>query len=115
LRREFTERVKAIDPLFKRGDLEAFWPALRGLVAMAPERRDLSLKKSHYLAGLAAQSLVREDPETALAFLALADQEINETHLTPFLREEREDFRKQAELTLRIGALLASHRTQDRS
>ncbi len=108
LRRAFTERVKAIDPVFKRGDLEAFWPALRELVAMAPDRRDLSLKKSHYLASLAARSLVRDDPRTALAFLELADREIDPDHLTPFLRREREDFRQQAELALRIGELLAS-------
>lgn len=102
LRRDFTERVKAIDPLFKAGDLEAFWPALRELIAMAPERRDLSLKKSHYLASLAARSLVRDDPRTALAFLDFADREIDPRHLTPFLRREREDFRARAERALRL-------------
>ena len=100
VRRDFTERVKAIDPIFKAGDLEAFWPALRELVAMAPGRRDLSLKKSHYLAGLAAQSLIRDDPQAALAFLAFADREIEPAHLTPFLRREREDFRSRAERAL---------------
>lgn len=107
LRRAFTERVKEIDPIFKAGDLEAFWPVLRELVAMGPERRDLSLKKSHYLASLAARSLVREDPKTALAFLDLADHTIEDDHLTPFLRREREDFRQQAQLVLRMEALLA--------
>ncbi len=111
VRRAFTERVKEIDPILKAGDLESFWPALRDLVAMAPERRDLSLKKSHYLASLAARSLVRDDPKTALAFLELADAEINGEHLTPFLRREREDFRQQAELAVRIGKLLADRRT----
>lgn len=109
-RKAFTDRVKQIDPIFKAGDLEAFWPALRELVAMAPERRDLSLKKSHYLASLAARSLVREDPKTALAFLEFADSEIDPGHLTDFLRREREDFRAQARLALRIGELLASQR-----
>jgi hypothetical protein len=109
-RRAFTERVKEIDPIFKAGDLEAFWPALRELVAMAPGRRDLSLKKSHYLASLAARSLVRDDAKNALAFLELADREIEDGHLTPFLRKEREDFRQQAQLALRIGELLASQR-----
>lgn len=108
-RKAFTERVKAIDPVFKAGDLETFWPLLRGLVAMAPERRDLSLKKSHYLAGLAAQSLIREDPQTALAFLELADREIDPEHLTPFLRREREDFRARAQLALRPRGLPAVH------
>ncbi len=109
LRKAFTDRVREIDPIFKAGDLKAFWPALRELVAMAPARRDLSLKKSHYLASLAARSLVREDPKTALAFLELADREINPDHLTEFLRREREDFRAQAQLALRIGELLAGH------
>ncbi len=107
LRKAFTERVKAIDPVFKAGDLETFWPLLRGLVALAPERKDLSLKKSHYLAGLAAQSLIREDPRTALAFLELADREINMGHLTPFLRREREEFRARARLALRVGEFRA--------
>ncbi len=106
-RRAFTERVKEIDPIFKAGDLEAFWPMLRELIAMAPERRDLSLKKSHYIASLAARSLVREDPKTALEFLELGDRAIEDGHLTPFLRKEREDFRQQAQLALRIGELLS--------
>lgn len=107
LRRAFTKRVKEIDPIFKVGDLERFWPALRELVAMGRGRRDLSLKKSHYLASLAARSLIRDDPKTALAFLDYADREIEETHLTPFLRREREDFREQARLALRRGTLVS--------
>lgn len=106
VRKAFTERVKEIDPVFKAGDLDRFWPLLRQLVAMAPGRRDLSVKKSHYLASLAARSLVRDDPKTALAFLELADRAIDPAHLTPFLRREREDFRQQAELSLRIAKLL---------
>jgi len=106
-RRAFTERVKEIDPIFKAGDLERFWPALRELVAMAPERQELSLKKSHYLTSLAARSLIRNDPRTALDFLEFADREVNREHLTPFLIQEREDFRAQAHLALRIGELLA--------
>jgi len=115
VRKEFTDRVKAIDPLFKAGDLERFWPALRELVAMAPRRRDLSLKKSHYLASLAARSLVRDDPKTALEFLELADREVRQDHMTPFLVREREDFRQQAELALHIGTLLANQKTRDES
>ena len=100
LRKVFTDRVKEIDPIFKAGDLERFWPALRDLVAMAPRRRDLSLKKSHYLASLAARSLARGDPRTALEFLELADRKVSADHLTPFLRREREEFRAQAQLAL---------------
>lgn len=107
LRTAFTERVKAIDPIFKAGDLERFWPVLRELVAMAPDRQELSLKKSHYLASLAARSLIRDDPKSALAFLELADQELRPEHMTPFLLQERADFRAQAELALQIGQLLA--------
>src|SRR5512136_972206 len=97
VRKTFTERVKEIDPIFKAGDFDRFWPVLRELVAMAPERRDLSLKKSHYLASLAARSLIRDDPRAALAFLAFADREVPRDRLTPFLVREREDFRRQAE------------------
>ncbi len=103
-RRAFTDRVKEIDPLFKAGDLEAFWPALRELVAMAPERRDLSLKKSHFLASLAARSLARDEPATALEFLELADRTFDDDHLTPFLRLERENFRAGTHRVLRRSA-----------
>ncbi len=113
LRKAFTERVKEIDPMFKAGDLDRFWPALRELVALGPDRRDLSLKKSHYLASLAARSLVRDDPKAALAFLEFADREVRREHLTPFLLREREDFRDQAELALRIGAVLAKEGQKD--
>jgi nitrate reductase beta subunit len=111
VRKAFTERVKEIDPMFKAGDLDRFWPALRDLVAMAPHRRDLSVKKSHYLASLAARSLIRDDPKTALEFLELADREVDPEHMTAFLRREREDFRAQAELALRIGEVLAQSGT----
>lgn len=101
VREAFAERVKTIDPIFKGGDLEKFWAMLRDLVAMAPERVDLSQKKSHYLASLAIRSLGRGDPRSALAFLDYADRSINRTHLTPFLLDEREEFRRQAESALR--------------
>lgn len=112
-RRAFTERVKEIDPVFKAGDLDAFWPALRELVAMAPERRDLSLKKSHYLASLATRSLLRDDPRVALAFLDFADREIDPDHMTPFLRRERADFRARAERALRLGRVPAQSDAPD--
>jgi len=101
VREAFVARVKAIDPVFKRGDLEHFWRLLRELVATAPERRDLSQKKSHYLASLAVRSLARDDPHAALAFLDYADRRIDRDHLTPFLLGERADFRRQAEAVLR--------------
>ena len=101
VRETFVARVKAIDPVFKRGDLDRFWMMLRELVAMATDRRDLSQKKSHYLASLAVRSLGRDDPRSALAFLDFADRSIDRSHLTPFLLGERADFRRQAEVVLR--------------
>jgi len=101
VREAFVARVRAIDPVFKRGDLDRFWRTLRELVAMAPERRDLSQKKSHYLASLAVRSIARDDPQSAVAFLDLADRTIDRNHLTPFLLGERVDFRRQAEVILK--------------
>lgn len=100
VREEFVDRVKSVDPIFKRGDLDGFWHLLPDLMAMAPERVDLSQKKSHYLASLAARSLARDDPTSALAFLDLADRILDPLHLTEFLLNERADFRRQAEATL---------------
>jgi len=96
-REAFVERVKAIDPVFKSGDVEGMFPLLSGLMAMGPERRDLSQKKSHYLASLAIRSLQRGDPGAALRFLEFADAYVLDDHLTPFLRGERRELRKQAE------------------
>ena len=101
VRERFVARVKAIDPVFKRGHLEQFWPMLRELIGIAPDRRDLSQKKSHYLASLAVRSLGRDDPRSALAFLDYADRSIDQSHLTPFLLGERADFRRQAEAVLK--------------
>jgi len=101
VREAFVARVKAIDPVFKRGDLDQFWPMLRELMGMASDRRDLSQKKSHYLASLAVRSLGRDDPRSALAFLDYADRTIDRSHLTPFLLGERADFRRQAEVILK--------------
>jgi len=101
VREKFVARVKAIDPVFKRGDLEQFWTMVRELMAIAPERPDLSQKKSHYLASLAVRSLGRDDPRSALAFLDYADRSIDKNHLTPFLLDERVDFRRQAEVVLK--------------
>ncbi|MGI0149333.1 MAG: hypothetical protein ACREDF_07360 [Thermoplasmata archaeon] len=100
-REEFVDRVKSIDPIFKRGDLEAFRALLDDLIAMAPERVDLSKKKSHYLASLAARSLARDDPASALVFLDLADRILDPVHLTEFLLTERAEFRRQAVAVLR--------------
>jgi hypothetical protein len=95
-REAFVEQVKRIDPIFKRGDLRSFWPALEALLALAPERVDVSRKKSHYLASLAARSLARDDPASAIAFLDLADRTVEASHLTPSLLDERAAFRRQA-------------------
>ncbi len=88
-RTEFVERVKTIDPFFRNGDLRAFWPALHALVALAPERRDLSRKKSHYLVSLAARSLELGDMGEAQRFLDYADRHVDPGHLTQYFREER--------------------------
>src|SRR5207237_5573007 len=82
VREAFVARVKAIDPVFKRGDLERFWPMLRELIGMAADRRDLSQKKSHYLARLAVRSLGRDDPRSTLAFLDYACISRHRAHLT---------------------------------
>ncbi len=96
MREKFVDRVKAIDPIFKRGDLKAFWTALRVLIAMAPDRADLSQKKSHYLTSLAARSLTRGDPGAAIEFLDYADRTLDSSHLTAFLINERSEFRREA-------------------
>ncbi|HEY5538566.1 MAG TPA: hypothetical protein VIL58_03380 [Thermoplasmata archaeon] len=82
----------------------AFWTALLELVAIAPERRDVSQKKSHYLASLAARSLSRGDPQAALDFLDLAARSVESSHLTEFLIQERDVFRREAERALAIRA-----------
>ena len=96
-REEFVRRVKAIDPVFKAGDVETTLRLLHGLVAMGSDRRDLSMKKSHYLASLAVRSIERGDPASGLRFLEYADSNVRDDHLTPFLREERREFRERAE------------------
>ncbi len=94
-REEFVERVKAIDPIFKRGDLEAFWPMLRELMSIAPDRADLAKKKSHYLASLAVRSLARDEAESSLEFLDYADRILDPRALSRFLLEERQDIRRR--------------------
>jgi hypothetical protein len=94
-REEFVERVKTIDPIFKRGDLEAFWPMLRALMSIAPDRPDLAKKKSHYLASLAVRSIIRDQAEAALEFLDYADQILDPRTLSRFLLEEREEIRRR--------------------
>ncbi len=100
-REEFVERVKAVDPIFKRGDLDAFWPMLHALMSMAPDRADLAKKKSHYLASLAVRSLARSEVAAALEFLDYADRILNPLALSRFLIEERRDIRQRAEEALR--------------
>ena|SRR2546425_2162087 len=100
-REAFARKVRAIDPVFKAGDVEGTFRLLADLMAMGPERRDLSIKKSHYLASLAGRSLLRGDPASALRFLEYADAYVLDVHLTPFLRRERSEFRETAKLALR--------------
>lgn len=96
-RETFAERVKEIDSLFRKGDLKAFWPRLRTLVRMAPDRTDLSRKKSHYLVSLAWRSVLRGDLASARRFLAYADRHVNPTHLTPYFVRERAEHRRRLE------------------
>jgi len=96
-REAFVQRVKAIDAVFKAGDVERTLGLLPALMAMGPEREILSKKKSHYLASLALRSLSRGDPASALRFLDLADIHVRDDHLTAFLRNERAEFREEAE------------------
>jgi hypothetical protein len=100
-REEFVERVKAIDPIFKRGDLDAFRPKLHALMSIAPDRADLAKKKSHDLASLAVRSLSRGDVASALEFLDCADRILDPRALSRFLLEERRDIRQRAEDALR--------------
>ena len=95
-REAFVERVKAIDVVFKAGDVEGTLRLLPALMAMGPEREILSQKKSHYLASLALRSLRKKDPESAIRFLDFADAHIRDTHLIPLLRKERVKFRAEA-------------------
>jgi hypothetical protein len=100
-RDEFVERVKAIDPIFKRGDLDAFWPMLHALMSIAPDRVDLAKKKSHYLASLAVRSLARDEASAALEFLDYADRILDPQVLSRFLLEERRDVRQRVVEALR--------------
>jgi hypothetical protein len=101
VREDFVERVKAIDPIFKRGDLDVFWPMLHALMSMAPDRADLAKKKSHYLASLAVRSLARDEAAAALKFLDYADRILDPQVLSRFLLEERRDIRLRAADALR--------------
>lgn len=89
--------------MFKRGDLEIFWPRLRVLIRIAPQRPDLSRKKSHYLVSLAARSLRRGDPQAAAKFLDYADERVDPAHLTAYFVEERRRWREQVERLLHAG------------
>jgi len=97
-REAFVARVKAIDLVFKAGDVEGTLRLLPALMAMGPEREILSQKKSHYLASLALRSLRKKDPDSAIRFLDFADAHIRDAHLIPLLRNERSMFRKEATL-----------------
>jgi hypothetical protein len=100
-REAFVERVKAIDLVFKAGDVEGTLRLLPSLMAMGPDRAILSQKKSHYLASLALRSLRKSDPGSAIRFLDLADAAIRDDHLIPLLRSERVRFRTEAARAIR--------------
>ena len=97
-REAFVHHVKAIDLVFKSGDVEGTFRLLPSLMAMGPGREILSQKKSHYLASLALRSLRKRDHESAVRFLDFADAHIRDDHLIPLLRNERLKFRREATL-----------------
>jgi len=101
-REAFVEKVKAIDLVFKPGGIEVTLRLLPSLMAMGPEREILSRKKSHYLASLALRCLRKQDPESAIRFLDLADAQIRDDHLIPLLRNERARFRNEAVRALTV-------------
>jgi hypothetical protein len=100
-REAFVQRVKAIDLVFKAGDVEGTLRRLPDLMAMGPERAILSQKKSHYVASLAVRSLRKSDPGSAIRFLDFADAHIRDDHLIPLLRSERAKFRTEAARAMR--------------
>jgi len=95
-REAFVERVKAIDRVFKAGDVDGTLRLLPALMAMGPERPILSQKKSHYVGSLALRCLRKGDAKSATRFLDFADANIRDDHLIPLLRDERAKFRKEA-------------------
>jgi hypothetical protein len=103
-RATFASVVKTIDPMFKRGELESFWAALRELIALAPDREDLWRKKSHYLVSVALRSMKRGDLESAKKFLDFADLRIPEVPLTSYFRREREEMRRRLQESERSNA-----------
>jgi hypothetical protein len=94
-RQRFATLVKAIDPLFKRGDLERFRPQLDRLMAVGPEQIDLWRKKSHYLVSLALRSMRRDDLTSAESFLDLADRTVPPESLSPYFVRERDEMRRR--------------------
>ncbi len=96
-RETFAAKVKEIDPMFKRGELEAFWLRLPALVRLAPNRPDVSRKKSHYLVSLAWRSLLRGDPGSARRFLDYADRHVDPAHLSPYFVRERAEYRRRVD------------------
>ena len=104
-REAFVERVKAIDRVFKAGDVDGTLRLLPALMAMGPERPILSQKKSHYVGSLALRCLRKGDAKSATRFLDFADANIRDDHLIPMLRDERAKFRKEAVRATAPGAV----------
>ena len=96
-RQQFASLVKAIDPVFKRGDLDSFLPQLDRLIALGPQRVDLWRKKSHYLVSLALRSLRRDDVTSAESFLDLADRVVPLESLSPYFVRERDEMRRRVQ------------------
>ncbi|MBI4416331.1 MAG: hypothetical protein HY557_05055 [Euryarchaeota archaeon] len=92
----FKALVRSIDRVSKRGDHRGALAILPDLLAVEPHDSRLSKKKSHFITALAYRAYQAGDHDSALAFLDVADREIPDGHITPFLREERATIRKAA-------------------
>lgn len=92
----FRALVREVDRASKRGAHEEALDLLPRLLAVAPEDPRFSKKKSHFLAALAYRALQDGRTDAALAFLDVADRELPDDHMNPFLRDERATIRVAA-------------------
>lgn len=92
----FKRLVRRIDAPSKAGDHRQALTMLSELLAVEPGDPSLVKKTSHFIAALAFRALQGGDPAAALHFLDIADEQLPDEHMTPFLREEREALRRAA-------------------
>ena len=92
----FKEIVRGIDLRSKAGDHARALGMLPGLLAVERDDPRYSMKKSHFIAALAFRAVQAGEREVAFRFLDLADRELPDEHMIPFLREERWTIREAA-------------------